>query len=712
MATLQKIRNRAGVLVAVIIGLALLAFILGDFLSSGPSAFSRNRMEVAEIDGKSIGYMEYNSRIEELANFYRTNYQLTSLDQETLEGIREEVWRSTVQDIILGTSFEDLGIKVSVDELKTMLLGDSIGTGANKILTEEPHPMVRRMFTNPETGEFNRFQMMNYFNAISTDMYEEQRRQWIYIESQIVDDRKRQKYFTMVQKGMQPNSLDARNFALESNASVTFDFINLGFNSVSDDEISYTESDLKEYYEEHKNEYRQDESRSIEYVIFPIEPSAEDDSRAQTFIQQSKEAFERTENPIGYVNSNSDIPYRDISYSKEDLPDPYADSIFNAEPGYVAGPYFENDAYKLARVIGFEMVPDSVRARHILISLSVQRDDERAEEIADSLLRVIRAGESFEQLAREFSSDQSNSEIGGDLGWFTEGTMVKPFNDFAFENETGDLGVVKTNFGYHVIKIINQSPRVRKVNLAIVERQVVPSDATYQEIYSNSVEFRSKATGLEEFRETYNEQGLTPRFATEFDKSTKDLPGLENAREIIRWSFENEEGTVSQIFDLSDKYIVAALTDVNHEGIADFEDVRNEIEIIVTKQKKLEKVLEEVKEQTSGSTSLDAVAESLDAEILQAENVRLANPYVNNIGLEPAAVAKAFELPEGELSEPFIGENNVFVLRVSEKTVPEDLDVASAEFRLKYMMESRVNHQGYEALREAANIEDNRIKFY
>ncbi|MFW5821670.1 MAG: peptidylprolyl isomerase, partial [Bacteroidota bacterium] len=684
MATLQNIRNKAGVLVAVIIGLALLAFILGDLLSSGPSVFSGNRMEVAEIDGKSIGYMEYNAKIEELANFYRANYELTSLDQETLEDIREEVWRSTIQDIILGTSLENLGIKVSVDELKTMLLGDSIGTGGSNILTEEPHPMVRRMFTNPETGEFNRFQMMNYFNAISTDMYEEERRQWVYIENQIVDDRKRQKYFTLVQKGMQPNSLDARNFAYESNSSVNFDYVNVGFNTIADEEISVSEKELKAYYDEHKNEYRQDETRSIEYVIFPIKPSAEDDSRAEAYITQSKETFKRTENPISFVNNNSDIPFRDINYSREELPEPYADSIFNAGPGDVLGPYFENDAYKLARVIDFEMVPDSVRARHILISLSVQRDDDRAEAIADSLLRVIQAGGDFNQLAREFSSDESNSSIGGDLGWFTEGAMVKPFNDFVFENETGDIGVVKTNFGYHVVKIENQSPQVRKAKLAIVERQVVPSDATYQDIYSNSVEFRSNASNLEEFREKYNELGLTPRFATEYGKNTKDLPGLENAREIIRWSFENEEGTISQIFDLSDKYIVAALTDVNHQGIASFEDVRNEIEIIVTKQKKLEKVLEQVREQTAGLTNLDEVAETLNAEIIEAESVKLSNPYVNPVGLEPKAVARAMVLPEGELSEAFTGENNVFIIKVTEKNIPENPDLASAEFRLKY----------------------------
>jgi peptidyl-prolyl cis-trans isomerase D len=222
----------------------------------------------------------------------------------------------------------------------------------------------------------------------------------------------------MVQKGMQPNSLDARNFALESNASVSFDFVNVGFNTVTDEEISYSESDLKEYYEEHKNEYRQEETRSLEYVIFPIEPSEEDDERARIFIEQTKDAFTRSDNPVSFVNNNSDIPYRDVNYSMEELPEDYADSIFNAETGSVFGPYFENDAYKIARVLDFEMVPDSVRARHILISLSVQRDDERAEEIADSLLNVIRAGEDFAALAREFSTDQSNSTIGGDLGWF------------------------------------------------------------------------------------------------------------------------------------------------------------------------------------------------------------------------------------------------------------------------------------------------------
>jgi peptidyl-prolyl cis-trans isomerase D len=712
MATLQKIRNKAGVLVAVIIGLALLAFILGDFLNQGPSVFSRKQMQVAEIDGQSIDYMEYNAKIEELADFYRMNYQMTSLTEDVLENIRDEVWRTTVRDIIMGKAYKDLGISVGIEELKSMLLGDSITAGGMKMAMVEPHPIIKQMFTNPETGEFNRFQMMNYFNAISSDMYQDERKRWIYIENQIVDERMNQKYFNLVRKGIQPNSLDARNYAFESNSTVSFDYVYTSFNSVSDEDIEVTESDIKQYYEENKNEYQQEEGRSIEYVIFPIEPSVEDDQLAKEFIEQSRLPFIRSDNPISFVNNNSDIPYQDINYSRDEFPNEYQDSIFNTEPGYVAGPWFENDAYKIARVLEYNMVPDSVRARHILISLSVQRDESRAEEIADSLLQVIRNGGDFFALAQEFSADESNRSIGGDLGWFTEGTMVKPFNDFAFTNEEGELGVVETRFGYHVIKIEERSAPVKKAKVAIVERQVVPSDATYQAIYSNAVQFRSEATDLEKFRDEYAEQSITPRFASDFQSSANELPGLDNSREIIRWAYENEENTISQIFDLSDKYVVAALTGVKEKGIAPLESVRTEIEIELRKEKKLDQLVGDVNEKISGSGSIEEVASALEADVALAERVRLSNPFVANVGLEPRVVASAYSLEPGILSSPVKGANGVFVLQVTEKNQPEEMDIAAAEQRLKYMMESRVSFEGFEALREMADIEDNRIRFY
>ncbi|MCK4921227.1 MAG: peptidylprolyl isomerase [Bacteroidales bacterium] len=712
MATLQKIRNQGGVLVAVIIGLALLAFILGDFLNSGPSAFSRKRMEVAEIAGVSIDYMDYNAKIEELSEFYRMNYQISSLDAETQENIRTEVWRTTLRDVIMGSSYNDLGVFVSVEELKTMLMGDSINTGGSNVIMDEPHPMVRRMFTNPETGEFNRFQMMNYFNAISDDVYKDERKRWIYLENQIVDERMNQKYFSMVQKGLAPNSIDAKNFAFENESNISFDFVYQSFNLINDEDVSYSDADVTAYYDEHKNEYEQDDTRSIEYVIFAIEPSVQDDQNAKEYVEQSKIPFARSENPISFVNTNSDIPYSDVSYATEDLPEQYIDSIFKADPGKVTGPWFENDSYKLARLLGFTSVSDSVRARHILISLSVQRDDARAEAIADSLKQLIENGADFNALARDFSSDQSNSTIGGDLGWFPANAMVKPFNDYCFDNNTGDLGVVKTNFGHHVIKIEAQSPKRRKAELAILERQVVPSDETYQTIYSNAVQFGSNAKNIESFRKQYEENNLIPRFSTDFQKDASTLTGFEYSREIIRWSFENEEGAISQIFDLNDKYIVVALTDVKDEGFASKEDKLGEIEIAVSKLKKLEKLAEETTTKIASAIDIDEVASELGSEVVLAEKVRLSNPYIATVGLEPSVVALSYNLEPGQLSSPIIGANGVFVLQVNEKDIPEDLDISSAIFRMKYFYESRVSYQGYEALLEKADINDKRINFY
>jgi len=462
MATLQKIRNKGGVLVASVIGLALLAFILGDLFSSGPSVLSKKRLEVAEIDGNAVSIIDYNQKIEKLSDFYKLSYNMQSLDAQTLESIKEETWRTTVREIILGKAYKKLGINVSNDELITMLQGDSINSGGVNIIMDEPHPIIKSWFTNPETGEFNRFQMVNYFNAISNPAYAEEQKRWLFLENQIVDERLSQKYFTLVRKGIQPSKLDSKYYAMESSSTVDFSFVFENFTSIADDQVIVTEAEVEKYYSEHKNEYKQVDGRSIEYVVFEITPSQKDDEFARSYITDSKIAFQRAESAISFVNTNSDKPYSDKNYSKNEISQVIADSVFSATPGFVAGPYFENGSYKLTRLIEFTNVPDSVRARHILISLSVQRDEIRAKEIADSLKMLIDKGADFNALARDFSSDDNNKNIGGDLGWFTEDRMVKPFTDACFNANTGDVKIAKTTYGYHVIKVESQSPKVKK----------------------------------------------------------------------------------------------------------------------------------------------------------------------------------------------------------------------------------------------------------
>lgn len=712
MATLQKIRNKGGVLVAGVIGLALLAFIMGDLFSSGPSVLSKKRLEVAEIDGNSINILDYNQKIEELADFYKVSYNLPSLDAQTMESIKDETWRTTVREVILGKAYRNLGINVSNDELITMLQGDSINAGGVNVIMDEPHPIIKSWFTNPETGEFNRYQMINYFNAISNPAYKEEQKRWIFLENQIVDERMSQKYFSLVRKGIQPSKLDSESYARESGSTVDFSFVYQSFTSIPDEQVSVTEDELKEYYNNHQNEYRQEDARSLEYVIFELLPSAKDDENARSYVSQSKTAFQRAESAILFVNSNSDKPFTDKNYSRTELSALISDSIFSAEPGFVAGPYFENGSYKLTRLIDFVNVPDSVRARHILITLSVQRDEARAKTIADSLKNLIDKGGDFNQLARDFSADDNNKNIGGDLGWFTEGRMEKTFSDPCFTGKTGDVTVAQTNYGFHVIKIENQSPRVKKARIATLEREVISSDETNQEIYSKAVDFNAKSSTLDQFRANYESQKITPRFATDFGPNENSLPGLESSRDIIRWAFENEKGAVSQIFDLGDKYIVAALTEVKVKGFSPFEDVKAEIETAVKKEKKLEKLASDIKTRIASATGIDAVSSLLGVPVSDAQKVRFTNPYVSNVGLEPVVVAYAFTLESGKVSEPVKGSNGVFVIQVNNSEIPAEPEVASAEFRLKYGLSSRAAYEGYEALQEKAEIKDERIKFF
>jgi peptidyl-prolyl cis-trans isomerase D len=708
MATLQKIRNRAGVLVAGIIGLALLAFILGDLLSSGRSIFSGRQLEVAKIDGNSINIMNYNKKIDELTNFYKLTYNISNLDMQTIESIRDEIWRTTIRDIVLGKAYNKLGIQVSNDELKTMLMGDSLNT----ILVDEPHPVVRRMFTNPETGEFNRAQMVSYFEAISNKAYADEKKRWIFLENQIVEERLSVKYFALVRQGIQPSKLDAKFAAQENSNTVDFSFVFKNFNTIPDDGINVTSAEIENYYNEHKESFKQDDARSIEYVVFELLPSKKDDDYARENVTQSRQSFERSDNPISFVNNNSDKPYLDKNYGKTELSQVISDSIFNAKPGFVTGPFFEGSSYKLVRLLENISISDSVRARHILISLSVQRDDVRAKAIADSLKLLIDKGADFNSLARQFSADDSNKAIGGDLGWFTEGKMVKPFSDACFSAQTGEVKVVKTNYGYHIVKLEATSPKVKKVKVAIMEREVVASDETTQEIYSRVVAFAAGAVNIDSFRNICRKENITPRFATDFSPSEKTLPGLENAREIIRWAYENKKGKISTIFDLSDKYIVACLIGEKKKGYAPVENVKPEIEIVLKKQKKLEKLSLDVKTKIASAANINEVSRLLTNDVTEAAKVRYINPYINGVGLEPVVVIKAFEMPLNQLSAPIIGENGVFVIVVNGVDKPENPDLLSSKSRLKYTFSNRATYEGYEALQEHANIVDNRIKFF
>lgn len=716
MATLQNIRNRAGLLVAIVIGLALFAFILGDMMGSG--APSVGKRSVAEINGKGVGVNDYLEREKSLREFYQLNSGGQSLNAQLERQIQQETWTRLVRETILENSYKELGITVSTDELKTMVTGDqTMGLNGNPALSE-PHPIVRQMFSNPETGQLNRAVMTNYFNALDNPQFAQEKRRWLFIEQEIIDEKMYQKYFNLVKKGFQPSSLDLKDYVVENGKTTDFAYISKPFSEISDDEITFTESDLKQYYRDYRENYKQDPSRTFQYVMFEVEPSENDIANARNWTAQTKAEFLRTpgDELVRYVNGMSDEPFDPTYYAYDQLPEIIRDSVYNASQEDVFGPYREEESFKLSRMSDAQMRPDSVRVRHILLSPQTFGGDmQTTRNVADSLLGVLESGGNFNQVALEFSADESNRSIGGDLGWFSEGTMVSEFNDACFSNSTGDLVTAETQFGVHIIRIENQSSPIRKVQLANIVHNIYASDETNQDYYNRAVKFRGKATNLEKFTEQAREFGIDPRFAPNITKDQQTIPGIEEPIQIIKWAYSAEINEVSNIFSQSDeKYIVAVLTEAKEEGYATLEDVRGEIVLAVKKQKKAEKLAEQLEQDLAGITDLNQYGAQNDAQVGEATQVKFANTYVTGVGLEPYIVGAAMYLPENQISKPLIGESGVFVIAVTNRTeaeVSETIDPA-VESRLRYSMESRSNFEAYSALEESANVKDNRLDLF
>ncbi len=716
MATLQNIRNKAGLLIAVVIGLALAAFILGDMMgNSGPGSGKRT---VAEINGKGVGVQDYLDREQSLREFYQLNAGGQSLDAELERQIQQETWRRLIRETIMERSYEKLGLFVSADELKTMITGDqTMGLNANPALSE-PHPIIRQMFSNPETGQLNRPVMTNYFNSLDNPQFAQEKTRWLFIENEIVEEKLNQKYFNLIRKGFQPSSLDLKDYITEAGKSTDFAFISRPFAEIPDEEISIDDADLKAYLKEHQEIYKQTASRTFQYVVFEVEPSEKDVESAEYWTSQTLVEYARItgEEIPRYVNGTSDEPFDDRFYAYEELPELIRDSVFNAGEEIIVGPYRDQESYKLARNYDSQMRADSVRVRHILLSLQAYGGNRQMiGELADSLKVVIENGGNFNQIAMEYSADESNRAIGGDLGWFKEGMMVTAFNDACFENRKGDLVTAETQFGTHIIRIEEQSRPVKKVQIATVVRNIFASDETNQDYYNRAVKFRGKATDLEKFTEQAREFGLDPRFAPNITKDQATIPGIDDPLRITKWAYTSEVNSVSNIFSQSDdKYIIAVLTEAREEGYADLESVRAELTLAVKKKLKAEQLVEKLNEQLAGVSDLSQFGTENSENVGEATQIKFANTYVAGVGLEPYVVGASMYLPMDQISAPLVGESGVFVIAVTNRT--EDPTAAgdddAARSRLKYALESRSNFEAYNALVDAAKVEDNRLEIF
>jgi peptidyl-prolyl cis-trans isomerase D len=705
MATLQNIRNRGGLMVAIVIGLALGAFILGDMLNSGSKLMRPSQLKIAEIDGESIQYPDFQKKVEELSEIYKMNTQQTQIDENTWEQIREQVWQGYLQENILGKATEKLGITVSSEELFDLVQGNN------------PHPIIQQLFKNQQTGQVDKSTILQFLKSLETNATPQQKSYWLYIENQIKQDKLRTKYNNLVSKGLYVTSDEAKKSLEARNQNANIQYVVLNYSSVPDADVKVSDSELEEYYNKHKDEYKQEKTRKIEYVTFDVLPSAADNAATQKWITDAKTEFASVQDNKQYISVNSESPFDPSFFKKEELSPTLAEWAFTAQQGEIYGPYFENNAYKLAKIDQFKMLPDSVQASHILINPQTAGSLPKAQALADSIKKLLENGADFSQLAIKYSEDKGSAIKGGDLGWFKRKQMVPEFEEAAFTGEINKITVATTRFGIHLIKPTKKGKETNQVRIAILSKNVEPSTDTYQKTYAATSKFASENPTIESFNKSVLEQKLDKKIAT-LKETDRQVAGLESSRSLVRAAFLADKGKVlvsnegSSIFEFGNKFVISVLTEATEAGSSTFEEAKIRVDLAVRKEKKAELLATKLKDAASGQNSLESIASKLSTNVKEASGLNFETYSIPAAGFEPAVVGTVSNLPENKISSPIEGNNGVYLAKVTSITKNADTDMKGEKTRLAQALGYRAGSQVFESLKKLAEVEDKRSKFY
>lgn len=668
MTTLQRIRNH-GIILLIVVGVAMLAFILGDFLNSGSSFFNRSRENVGVIAGHKVHYTEYEAAKDQLTEVYKIESGSNDINEELGMQIRSQVWQMMLMDYTLREQAQAIGMDVTAEELSNLCIG------------ENPHQLItqRRAFYD-ETGKFNRFALINFLNSLAQEPetqeqaanMQQAKNYWMYWENAVRLTHMQDKYVNLLSQLLTANPLDAKYAFDARQTTVNVEFVQQPFFAVADSLVKVTDADIKKLYNAQKEQYKRTPNRSLVYVGFPIEPSEADFSEVEKLMKTLENDFQTKEDVATIVNSNSDILYDGRDYSETTIPAEYKEFAFGK--GVKKGQYteltFANDTYSMARIMecGYSK-PDSVK------------------------LVLVANGEGTEDV---------------ELGWFQASELQKTIADPAFAGKKGSTFTVSSGMGEQTFKIADKSNPTPKVKLAILSRKVTPSSKTYGILYNEAKQFIVNNNSIDSLRQSAQELGLsvTPAFA--LDANADKVNDLKNSRPIVRWAYEATVGDLSDVFECGNQFVVAALTEINDGEYRTLNEVRAELQMQALADEKADYIIN----QLNGVTTLEAAAELFDAEIQSAEGISLASYRLGAAGVEPAVIGAALALESNTTSAPVKGNMGVYMVRIGEKTVAEGELNAEQEIQQLNMRTSySAPYQAIALIEENAEVEDNRARF-
>ncbi len=665
MATLQKIRNH-GVILLVIVGLAMLAFILGDFLNSGSSFFNRSREYVGTIQGHKVHYTEYTAAEDQLKEVYKIETGRADQDEEMTSQIRNQVWQMMLMDWTLRAEAKKIGMDVTAEELSELCIG------------QNPHQLIRgRRAFYDENGQFSRDNLVRFLHSLDQEPENEEqatnikqaKTYWMYWENATRLTRMQEKYTDLLQKMITANNIDAKYQFMANQTGVDAQYIMQPYSAVADSTIAVKTVDLKKLYNQRKQLYKQTPNRSLEYISFAIVPSEDDYKAAEEEMKAIEEEFQTTDDVALVVNTHSDVMYDGRNFSEATIPAEYKDFAFGkgAHKDAFMPLSFVDDTYRMARLVecGYSM-PDSVQLRPI-----VEGQDEQ------------------------------------EAMWYTESVLPQEIAEKAFKAKKGEQFTVAQGMGEITLECVDVAKATPKVKIAILERKVTPSSKTYSVLYNKAKQFIVSNPDEVSFRQAAEDEGMRLYPAFNLDKNQDKVAQLKQSRPIVRWAFEAKEGDISDVFECGDQFVIALLNEVSDGDYRSMQEVEDELRAIAIRDKKAEQMMAAL----NAAASLDEAAKIANVPVQTAEGISLAESRFG-MAMEPAVVGAAFATEQGQLSKPVKGVQGVYMVVPGAKTVAEgEEDDAALIQQMNMRYAYSLPYQAISLLQDKADIEDNRSNF-
>jgi peptidyl-prolyl cis-trans isomerase D len=709
MALIGTLRNKMTKWVVGFVAVAIAAFILNDLFGNGPRSVFGNENTVGKIGGSTIRLEEYQAAVQERENNYILNFGRQPGERER-PLLQQQAWDMLISQKAIKPQFEKVGVKVTTDEIWDMIQGKNIDEN------------VKSSFLD-SAGNFDRRRLIEYINQFNSPAplepqalagWQEAKYRWSTFQRDLGLGRERIKYENLLVKTNYVTQAEAERDYHTQNDVAEVRYLYVPFFVISDSTVS--DSDLRDYYNRNKGKYKAEQTRSLSYVSFPIQASASDSAQIKQDLEKLAADFKTVTEDSVFAASNTEGTQPFTKYSTSTLPTFLSDQKDKLTAGTVIGPFLDGGSYKVVKVVSFgKDTVGNAKASHILIRWDAETDAAKkvAKEKAKKILNDIKGGADFAAKAREFGTDGTASR-GGDLGWFTSGQMVKPFDQAVFSaKKTGLINdVVETSFGYHIIDVTGVADYT-SYSVATIELAIAPSDETQNEAFLKAQTFASDLSGVEEFKEKAKKEGLMVMNANDLKTADRTINDLGEARAMITWLFrEAKVGKVSDVFDLDDDYTVAVMTGETEEGVRSFNDVKEEIKPAALNEVKGKKIIETLNTK-KGTLEEMAKAFGSDAIVNSSSDLKLNSNTLPSVGLDPVAVGKIFALESGKQSEPFAGENGVLVVELKNKTVaPAVGDYTMFKNQLLQGLNGRAGYSISEALKEGANIQDKRYKYF